>query len=51
VPLRYQFEAEFGGSFSWEYLEKGPEDFRVKISKIKNIQNTGAVSACGCTAH
>jgi uncharacterized protein (DUF2249 family) len=37
VPLRYQFEAEFAGAFSWEYLERGPDEFRVKISKLKAI--------------
>jgi len=37
VPLRYQFEAEFAGAFSWEYLEQGPEEFRVKISKLQAV--------------
>jgi uncharacterized protein (DUF2249 family) len=37
VPLRYQFEAEFPGSFSWEYLQKGPEEFRVKITKLAAV--------------
>ena len=37
VPLRYQFEAEFPSAFSWEYLEKGPEEFRVKITKLRPI--------------
>jgi uncharacterized protein (DUF2249 family) len=40
VPLRYQFDAEFTGAFSWEYLERGPEEFRVKITKVKAV--TGA---------
>jgi uncharacterized protein (DUF2249 family) len=35
VPLRYQFEAEFTNAFSWEYLERGPEEFRVKITKLE----------------
>jgi uncharacterized protein (DUF2249 family) len=35
VPLRYQFEAEFANAFSWEYLERGPEEFRVKITKLE----------------
>jgi len=51
VPLRYQFEAEFGGMFTWEYVEKGPEDFRVKITKVKELQGNAPVSACGCSAH
>lgn len=33
-PLRYQFEAERAGIFTWEYLEQGPEVFRVKISRV-----------------
>ena len=40
VPLYYQFSAEFAGAFGWEYLEKGPEEFRVKITKIR--ADTGA---------
>ncbi|HET8657060.1 MAG TPA: DUF2249 domain-containing protein [Longimicrobiaceae bacterium] len=32
-PLRYQFEAERTGHFGWEYLEKGPQVWRVEISK------------------
>ena len=37
VPLRYQFEAEFADAFSWEYVERGPDDFRVKITKLQAI--------------
>lgn len=33
APLRYQFEAEVPGGFTWEYLEKGPEDWRVRIGR------------------
>ncbi|HEX7091339.1 MAG TPA: DUF2249 domain-containing protein [Longimicrobiales bacterium] len=32
-PLRYQFEAEMPGKFGWEYLEQGPEVWRVRILK------------------
>ena len=37
VPLRYQFEAEFPGAFTWDYLERGPEDFRVKLTKLQEL--------------
>lgn len=37
VPLYYQFTAEFPAAFSWEYLERGPEEFRVKITKLHAI--------------
>ncbi|HET9163325.1 MAG TPA: DUF2249 domain-containing protein [Solirubrobacterales bacterium] len=32
-PLRYQFEAERAGQFSWEYLEQGPAVWRVRIGR------------------
>lgn len=33
VPLKYQFEAERGEeAFDWEYLEEGPETWRVKLT-------------------
>lgn len=33
VPLYYQFACEHGGAFRWEYLEQGPETWRVRITK------------------
>ena len=42
VPLYYQFEAEYAGAFAWEYLERGPEEFRVKITKLRAV--TGSVA-------
>lgn len=35
VPLYYQFAAEWPGTFTWEHLFKGPEEVRVKITKLK----------------
>lgn len=32
-PLYYQFEAEKTGEFSWDYLEEGPDTWRVRIGK------------------
>lgn len=32
-PLYYQFQAERGGTFTWDYLEQGPERWRVAIGK------------------
>jgi uncharacterized protein (DUF2249 family) len=34
VPLRYQFEAEHKGSYTWEYVERGPSLFQVEIGRI-----------------
>ncbi|EQB89558.1 uncharacterized protein (DUF2249 family) [Clostridium punense] len=33
-PLHYQFLAELDGTFTWEYLEQGPEVWRVAIGKV-----------------
>lgn len=33
VPLYYQLEQTRGDEFSWEYLEKGPQWWRVKIGR------------------
>lgn len=32
-PLYYQFQAERAGTIAWEYLEQGPVEWRVKVSK------------------
>jgi uncharacterized protein (DUF2249 family) len=32
-PLWYQFQAEQEGRFGWDYLEEGPEAWRVRISR------------------
>ncbi len=32
-PLYYQFNAEHPGAFSWDYLQQGPDTWRVKIGK------------------
>jgi len=32
-PLYYQFQAEHGGKFKWEYLESGPDVWKVRIGK------------------
>ena len=32
-PLYYQFQAERAGQVEWEYLEQGPEQWRVRIAR------------------
>jgi uncharacterized protein (DUF2249 family) len=34
-PLRYQLEAEYPQQFSWTYMEKGPDVWRVEISRVQ----------------
>jgi len=33
-PLYYQMEAEIAGKFEWEYMEQGPEVWKVNIKKV-----------------
>ncbi|HEX6001331.1 MAG TPA: DUF2249 domain-containing protein [Hyphomicrobiaceae bacterium] len=33
-PLYYQLEAEYPKQFSWTYLERGPEVWKVEIGKL-----------------
>lgn len=32
-PLYYQFQAELANQFKWDYLESGPEVWKVRITK------------------
>lgn len=34
VPLYYQFAVQFPGAFTWEYLMTGPDEYRVKITRV-----------------
>ena len=34
-PLYYQFAAEKAGEFSWDYLEQGPDVWRVRIGRVE----------------
>jgi len=35
VRLHDQFDAQWPGTFSWQYLAQGPGGFRVKITRLK----------------
>ena len=35
-PLYYQFQFEREGHFTWDYLEQGPQVWRVRIGKKDN---------------
>jgi uncharacterized protein (DUF2249 family) len=50
-PLYYQFAAEIPGAFSWEYLEQGPETWRVAITRTAAEAAAAAGGSCcggGC---
>lgn len=42
-PLYYQLLAERGQIFTWDYLEKGPETWQVKIAKKTNAENSETI--------
>lgn len=44
APLHHQFDARSPGQFQWTYLEQGPQQWRVQITKLVPI--TGADSCC-----
>ena len=44
-PLYYQFQAEMPGTFSWDYLDQGPDTWRVAIAKL--APSHGARTCCG----
>ena len=43
-PLHYQIEARYPGVFSWEYLERGPDVWRVEVS---SLPSSGCDCGCG----
>jgi uncharacterized protein (DUF2249 family) len=51
VPLRYQFAAQWPDTFTWEHLVKGPEEFRVKITTLKPMIESGEPVASACRGH
>ena len=50
APLYYQFSAQWPGAFTWQHLVKGPEEFRVKITKLKSTTAPAEVQEC-CGGH
>lgn len=47
-PLYYQFQAELPGGFEWQYLENGPETWRVAIIKRQSHGSDGrCCGSCG----
>ena len=46
-PLYYQFNAQAPGQFAWEYLETGPERWRVAITRTQAGPGADGGSCCG----
>lgn len=47
-PLFYQFSAEMPGQFSWDYLEQGPDTWRVAITRLAAPATRGGQCCGGC---
>lgn len=43
LPLYYQFKAERPDSFDWQYIEQGPEVWKVEITKTKASKTVGEI--------
>ena len=47
-PLYYAFQVQAPGVFAWDYLESGPETWRVAITKLKAGHSDGqCCGSCG----
>ena len=46
-PLYHQLNAENAGEFSWDYLEQGPDTWRVAITRVQEKRSHGNGSCCG----
>ena len=47
-PLYYQFQAEMPGRFTWDYLESGPDVWRVRITRLTGAHSNGqCCGSCG----
>ncbi|ROZ78156.1 DUF2249 domain-containing protein [Ramlibacter sp. WS9] len=47
-PLYHQFQAQMPDAFTWDYLEQGPDTWRVAITKIKPAHADGqCCGSCG----
>lgn len=42
MPLRRQFEARYGGTCHWTYLERGPDLWRVRLERSTPTPGTAA---------
>ena len=47
-PLYHQFSAEWPGTFRWEYLLQAPEEVRVKITKLREIDKRATTTPERC---
>ena len=47
-PLYYQFQDQLPGGFTWDYLEAGPDTWRVSITKLAGTPAAASGCCGGC---
>ncbi len=47
-PLHSQFQQRFANEFSWDYLEAGPDVWRVQIGTKTNVGGSSCCSGGNC---
>ena len=51
VALFQQFSAQWPDAFKWEHLVEGPDEFRVRITKLKPLTGPAGCVTDGCGCH
>jgi uncharacterized protein (DUF2249 family) len=49
--MRDQLAAQWPGTFTWEHLVQGPDEFRIKITKLKPLGEPAVSMATSCEGH
>lgn len=47
LPVRMQFERQFGGAHYWEYLEEGNGVFKIRICRVEETDDLKPIRMCG----
>ena len=51
MGIKNQFESQWPGTLGWEYLAQGPEEFRIKITKLQSLGTPAVPVATSCREH
>lgn len=50
VPLFTQFSRTRGGQFDWQYLQAGPSEWQVRITRTRaGVPASGDTGCCSCS--
>ena len=49
--MRDHLAAQWPGTFTWEHLVQGPDEFRIKITKLKPLGEPAVSMATSCEGH